>query len=45
MEVPGERAFLFACAVLAFGLVALVALLAVTVLLWSSGLGPAFAAG
>ena len=42
MEIPEERGFLFASAVLAFGLVALVALLALTVLLWSSGFGPSF---
>ena len=42
MEIPEERGFLFSCAVLAFGLVALVALLALTVLLWSSGFGPSF---
>lgn len=44
MEIPPERGFLFASAVLAFGLVALVAMLAVTVLLWSGGFGPAFSA-
>jgi len=42
MEIPAERAFLFGAAVLAFGLVALVAMLAVSVLLWSAGLGPSF---
>lgn len=42
MEIPEERGFLFSSAVLAFGLVALVALLALTVLLWSSGFGPSF---
>jgi len=45
MEVPTERAFLFASAVMAFGLVALVAVLAVSVLLWSAGVGPAFTTG
>ncbi|MDX1431495.1 MAG: Yip1 family protein [Gammaproteobacteria bacterium] len=44
MEIPPERGFLFASAVLAFGLVALVAMLAVTVLLWGGGFGPRFAA-
>jgi hypothetical protein len=42
MEISQERAFLFASAVLAFGLVALVALLGVTVFLWGMGIGPAF---
>ena len=42
MEIPQERGFLFSSAVMAFGLVALVALLAVSVLLWSSGFGPSF---
>ena len=42
MGIPEERAFLFACAVLAFGLVTLVAMLAVTVLLWGAGFAPAF---
>ncbi len=43
MEIPPERGFLFASAVLAVGLVALVGLLATTVVLWSYGIGPAFA--
>ena len=42
MEIPEERGFLFASAVMAFGLVALVATLAATVLLWSSGFAPSF---
>ncbi len=42
MEIPKERGFLFASAVLAVGLVALVGLLVSTVVLWSFGLGPAF---
>ena len=42
MEIPPERGFLFSSAVMAFGLVALVALLAISVLLWSSGFGPSF---
>ena len=42
MEIPQERGFLFSSAVLAFGLVALVAVLALSVLLWSHGLGPSF---
>lgn len=43
MNIPAERGFLFASAVLAFGLVGLVGLLAVTVFLWGIGIGPAFA--
>ena len=40
MGVSKERGFLFASAVLAVGLVMLVAVLAVTVILWSMGVGP-----
>ena len=42
LDIPEERGFLFASAVLAFGLVALVAMLIVTVLLWGHGLAPTF---
>ena len=42
MEISLERGFLFSSAVMAFGLVALVAVLAISVLLWSSGFGPSF---
>jgi hypothetical protein len=42
MNISAERGFLFASAVLAVGLVALVGLLASTVVLWSYGLGPSF---
>lgn len=42
MQIPEERGFLFSSAMVAFGLVALVALLAVTVILWGMGLEPAF---
>lgn len=42
LEIPEERGFLFASAVLAFGLVTLVALIIVTVLLWGHGLAPTF---
>lgn len=42
LDIPEERGFLFASAVLAFGLVALVAMIAVTVLLWGHGLAPTF---
>jgi len=43
MGISKERGFLFASAVLAVGLVALVAVLAATVILWDIGIGPAFA--
>ena len=43
MSVTKERGFLFSSAVLAVGLVALVAVLAATVILWDIGIGPAFA--
>jgi hypothetical protein len=43
MEIPQERGFLFASAVVGFGLVALVAMLAVTVILWGAGLEPRLA--
>lgn len=43
MEIPKERGFLFSSAVLAVGLVALVAMLAVTVLLWGLGAAPNYA--
>lgn len=42
MQISEERGFLFSSAVLAFGLVALVAMLAVTAILWGLGLEPAF---
>ncbi len=42
MQIPQERGFLFGSAVLAFGLVTLVGMLAVTVLLWGAGFAPAF---
>ena len=42
MEIPTERGFLFSSAMLAFGLVVLVAMLAVTALLWGSGYAPTF---
>ena len=37
-----DRGFLFATAAMGFGMVALVALLAITALLWGAGLGPQF---
>jgi hypothetical protein len=42
MGISEERGFLFSSAVLAVGLVMLVALLAITAILWGSGLGPMF---
>jgi hypothetical protein len=42
MEIPEERGFLFSSAMLAFGLVTLVAMLAVTALLWGTGFAPSF---
>ena len=43
MEIPTERGFLFSSAMLAFGLVTLVALLAITALLWGTpGIAPSF---
>ncbi|MDH3311385.1 MAG: YIP1 family protein [Gammaproteobacteria bacterium] len=43
MGIPRERGFLFSTAVLAVGLVTLVAVLAATVILWDIGAGPVFA--
>lgn len=45
MEIPPERGFLFSSAVMGFGLIALVALLVITVLLWGSGFAPTFSTG
>ena len=42
MEIPPERGFLFASAILGLGLVALVAFLAGTAILWDFGLAPEF---
>lgn len=42
MQISQERGFLFGSAVLAFGLVTLVAMLAVTILIWGAGFAPAF---
>jgi hypothetical protein len=43
MNISKERGFLFSSAVLAVGLVALVAVLAATVILWDIGIGPVIA--
>ena len=42
MEINKEKGFLFASAILAIGLVALVGLIVVTVSLWGFGMGPSF---
>ena len=42
MDVNKEKGFLFSSAILAFGLVALVGLIVVTVSLWGFGVGPSF---
>ena len=42
MDISAERGFLFSSAVITFGLVALVAMLTVTALLWGHGLEPEF---
>ena len=42
MEISMERGFLFSSAVVAVGLVMLVAVLAGSVILWSMGFAPAF---
>lgn len=40
MDIPSEKGFLFASAVLAVGLIMLVAVLVASVILWSAGIGP-----
>jgi hypothetical protein len=42
MDISKERGFLFSSAVITFGLVALVAMLAITVMLWGMGFAPEF---
>ena len=42
MKIPQERGFMFASAVLTVGLVMLVALLAISVVIWSMGRGPVY---
>jgi len=42
MEVPEDRGFMFASAVLTVGLVMLVGLLAISVVIWSIGVGPIY---
>ena len=43
MDIPEERGFLFASAVVAIGLVGLVVLMCTTVILWEMGFAPVFA--
>lgn len=40
MQIPQEKGFLFASAVLGLGMIAMVAILAVTVMFWAYGFGP-----
>ncbi|NIU11195.1 MAG: hypothetical protein GWN81_20645, partial [Phycisphaerae bacterium] len=42
MGISQERGFLFSSALVTFGLVAFVAMLAITVILWGFGLAPEF---
>lgn len=42
MDISQERGFLFSSAVLAVGLIGLVAMMAITVILWDIGAGPRF---
>jgi len=42
MKIPEERGFMFASAVLTVGLVMFVALMAMSVVIWSIGVGPVY---
>ncbi len=42
MDIPKEKGFLYATAILGFGMVALVGMLVVTALLWGIGIEPSF---
>lgn len=42
MKIPPERGFMFASSVLTVGLVMFVALLAISVVIWSVGIGPVY---
>ncbi len=42
MDIPKEKGFLYATAILGFGMVALVGMLVITALLWGVGLEPSF---
>lgn len=45
MDIPKERGFIFASAIVTIGMVMFVALLAITVIIWSIGLGPIYITG
>lgn len=42
MKIPAERGFMFASSILTVGLVMLVAMLAISVVIWSMGVGPVY---
>lgn len=42
MNIPKEEGFVFASSILAVGLVVLVAIMAITVILWGIGIGPVY---
>ncbi|MDX1456641.1 MAG: Yip1 family protein [Marinobacter sp.] len=42
MKIPADRGFMFASSVLTVGLVMFVALLAISVVIWSMGMGPVY---
>lgn len=42
MKIPEDRGFMFATAILTVGLIMFVALLAITVVIWSMGIGPIY---
>lgn len=42
MKIPEERGFMFASSVLTVGLVMFVGLLAISVVIWSMGIGPQY---
>ena len=45
MNIPKEKGFIFASAVLTVGLVMFVSLLAITVIIWATGVGPVYQMG
>ena len=42
MSIPSDEGFLFSSSVLAVGLVVLVAILALSVIMWGMGVGPIY---
>lgn len=42
MKIPADRGFMFASSIVTVGLVMLVGLLAITVVIWSMGIGPVY---